>query len=151
MSMRRICWTMNGSLIGFNAPFSARSRMREFEKALTPSHRRYTSPSPPSGHMLFLPTRYTVLICGCFFLTRSSSRMNVVSWLIVRTAITIFRFFRSARSEATTLDFPLPVGASIIAMPPSRATVRSDFEHVALARAVFAVREVGVDGVHWYR
>ena len=48
--------------------------------------------------------------------------MNVVSWLMVRTAITIFRFFRSARSEATTLDLPEPVGASIIAMPPSRAT-----------------------------
>ena len=76
--------------------------------------------------------------------------MNVVSWLTVRTAITIFRFFRSARSEATTLDFPLPVGASIMAIPPSRATVRRDFEHVALARAVFAVREVGVDAVHWY-
>ncbi len=123
LSMRRICWTMNGSFPGSSAPFSARSRMSEFEKDLTPSHRRYTSPSPPSGHMLFFPTRYTVLTCGCFFFTSSSSRMNVVSWLMVRTAITIFRFFRSARSEATTLDFPDPVGASIIAMPPSRATV----------------------------
>ena len=85
---------------------------------------------------------------GPFRLTSSSSRMKVVSWLTVRTAITIFRLFRSARSEATTLDFPLPVGASIMAMPPSRATVRRDLKHVALARAVFAVREVGVDGVH---
>ncbi len=49
--------------------------------------------------------------------------MNVVSWLMVLTAITIFRFFLPARSEATTLDFPDPVGASIIAMPPSRTTV----------------------------
>ena len=49
--------------------------------------------------------------------------MNVVSWLMVRTAITIFRFFRSVRREAMTLDFPEPVGASIITIPPSRATV----------------------------
>ena len=48
--------------------------------------------------------------------------MKVESWLTVRTAITILRFCRPARSAATTLDFPEPVGASIIAIPPALAT-----------------------------
>ncbi len=40
---------------------------------------------------------------------------------MVRVAITIFRFFRSAGSKATTPDFSELVGASDIAIPPSRA------------------------------
>ena len=121
-SILRICWTTKGSFDGIRAPRSARSRMSAEEKVLTPSQRRYTSPSPPRGHMLFFPTRYAIFNFGCFFLTSASSRINVVSWLIVRTAITIFRFLRSARRDATTLDFPLPVGASIMPISPSRAT-----------------------------
>ena len=98
--------------------------------------------------MLLFPTRYTVFKSGFFFRTSSSSRMKVVSWLTVRTAITIFLLFRSARREATTLDFPLPVGASIMRDPAFACDLRGDFEHVALAGAVFVVREVGVDAVH---
>ena len=40
---------------------------------------------------------------------------------MVLTATKIFLPDRSASSAATTLDFPLPVGASIMAIPPSRA------------------------------
>jgi len=76
--------------------------------------------------MLFFPTRYTVFKVGCFFFTSASSRTNVVSWLTVRTAMTIRRPFRSPRSAATTLDLPLPVGASIMPIPPSRATVAAN-------------------------
>ena len=48
--------------------------------------------------------------------------MNVASWLMVRTATSTLRPRFSARSAEITLDLPLPVGASIMAIPPSRAT-----------------------------
>ena len=98
--------------------------------------------------MLFFPTRYTIFNFGCFFLTSASSRINVVSWLTVRTAITIFRFLRSARRDATTLDFPLPVGASIITDPAIPGDLCGECEHLALVGAVFLVREERIETVH---
>ena len=47
--------------------------------------------------------------------------MKVLSWLTVRTAMSTFLPFLPASSAETTLDLPLPVGASIITIPPSRA------------------------------